>query len=82
MAIDPVSSVSVAISNVAKLLVQTFNGENREQLAKLRRIKRREKALNVAEELIGLVGPLVSGSGDEDLIKEFSKLKRKFEKYD
>ena len=72
MGIDPVTGVSEAVKEIAKVIYLMFNGKNRKMLLDHKLSKARQKVIDYADEFI-LHGRAIDG----DVKKHYLKLRGK-----
>lgn len=52
MGIDPVTSISEAVKEIAKVIYLSFNGKNRQMLLNVKRQKHMQKVIDYADEFM------------------------------
>ena len=75
--VDPVTAVAEAIKEIAAAIKLAFNGQNRKILSDVKRLKRMQKALNVAEEIFMETDIVMPKEN-----KKYIKLRKEFSKND
>ena len=76
MAIDPVTALATAISEVASTIRMMFNGSNRKLLADVKRVKDMKKKIKCANDCLAEADLCVSTEN-----KKYWKAKEKYDDY-
>jgi len=79
MAVDPVTAVANAISEIAAAIKLAFSGENRKLLADVKRVKRMKKSIDIAEDIFFITDAMCL---PKEEYEGYWKKRKRFEKFD